>query len=280
MYTLKERYQSLQDRIMRACHKSGRHPTDIQLIWVSKTQPAAALVEAYSLGARDFGESRVQEVLAKQDELAHLLYPAPFFPVARGAFVAESNPKFFNGTILTDPDLLNNQNNMLSSSLYPSHPVRLHFIGRLQSNKVRKILPYCFAIHSIDSLGLLMRVSQISQELGISSKVFLECNMWQEASKAGLTPQDWAIELQKIWPLSGLTLQGLMTMAPYGADPTSLRKGFAQLAKFSDQLKTQLSLPDLKLSMGMSADFEFAIEEGSHYIRVGTELFGDRGGNV
>lgn len=249
MSTLQNRYHSVQERISAACLRGGRSIDDVNLIWVSKTHPRSAVDEALTLGARDFGESKVQEAQEKFLDFV--------------TFGSKPN------------DLVVSQN--------PS-PIHLHMIGRLQSNKVRKILPLSYAIHSVDSVELLMRIDRLATELHLDPLLFLECNLWGEATKAGHSIDAWKSALQTIPPLSKGRIYGLMTMAPYEASEKELRKGFATLRVEGEKLSPlfvqnglmHASTSALRLSMGMSRDFEFAIEEGSHYIRVGTDLFGER----
>ena len=159
----------------------------------------------------------------------------------------------------------------------------LHFIGRLQKNKIRKVMPLVTAFHSIDSIELLLAVNRIAEELNVMRDVFLQINTSREGAKGGFEPESLAEEFSKMKPLSHVKIVGLMTMGPVeplaGLDGrASARVCFKELRQYlmDYQGKTE-GLRDLRyLSMGMSDDFETAIEEGSHFIRVGTSLFGMR----
>lgn len=149
-----------------------------------------------------------------------------------------------------------------------------HLIGRLQRNKIRKVLPVAGWIHSVDSLPLLSRIDEIAGELGMRPRLLLEVNVSGEEAKSGFRPG----ELSEAWPVvasvKNVDIAGLMTMAPLSDSPEAARPVFAGLRAVRDQLKTRVSAIDLpELSMGMSGDFEAAVEEGATMVRVGSALF-------
>jgi len=154
-----------------------------------------------------------------------------------------------------------------------------HLIGQLQRNKVRQVIPHATLIHSVDSLKLLNRIVDVSDELSLRPQILLQVNISGEASKAGFSSKDLALE----WP-SVLSFQdrveviGLMTMAPASDAPEVARPTFRGLADFRAELAARedsqslnVTLPEL--SMGMSNDFEVAIEEGATLVRIGSRLF-------
>ncbi len=151
-----------------------------------------------------------------------------------------------------------------------------HFIGHLQTNKVRKVLPHVEYIHGIDSLDLARDVDRIATELGLHPKVYLEINLAAESSKHGFSPEKVRSSLEDLRALRRLEIQGLMCIPPFVADAARSRPYFAQLRELRDELEKSggCSLP--LLSMGMSHDFEIAIEEGATIVRVGSAIFGDR----
>lgn len=151
-----------------------------------------------------------------------------------------------------------------------------HFIGSVQRNKVRKILPAFGTIHAIDSLRLAAYVSGVALELGLKPDVFLQVNQGGEASKGGFETEDLLREFHEIMELPGIHVLGLMSIPPPGETPECSRKWFRQLRDLRDDIaeKTQHVLPCL--SMGMSDDFEVAIEEGATHVRVGSAIFGRR----
>jgi pyridoxal phosphate enzyme (YggS family) len=157
--------------------------------------------------------------------------------------------------------------------------VSWHLIGHLQSNKVRRAVEVFDAIHSIDSLRLAERVDAICAEKGGKMPVFLEVNLGEEASKAGTSAQEVLALSEAVAQLPHLELQGLMTVPPFLDDPEAVRPYFRQLRHLLTEirLRGQVGEACRHLSMGMSHDFEIAIEEGSTFVRVGTALFGSRG---
>jgi pyridoxal phosphate enzyme (YggS family) len=153
-----------------------------------------------------------------------------------------------------------------------------HLIGRLQTNKVKAVLPATVLIHSVDTVKLLERISQAAMDLRQTCPVLLEINISGEASKQGFEPD----VLRRVWAdilkLPGIELRGLMTMAPFSDDPEDARPVFRKLREFRDELQERTGgdlthHPLRDLSMGMTGDFEVAIEEGATLIRVGSAVF-------
>lgn len=150
----------------------------------------------------------------------------------------------------------------------------LHFIGPLQRNKVKRVLQRFDVIHSVDSLELAQEIGKRCLELGREVGVFIEVNVADEAQKHGFDPAA-SDDVRQIRDIKGVHVLGLMCMAPYGDDPEAARPHFMRLAQISRQWREQDILPVSAdhLSMGMSGDFEVAIEEGATHIRVGSALF-------
>lgn len=223
---------AIHDRIARAAQRAGRNASDIALMAVSKTQPAATIIEAYEAGQRLVGENRVQEFSEKIGALASL------------------------------------------------RDAEFHMIGHLQSNKAPKAAELFHAIDSLDSAKLAERLNAAAEKLGKTLDVLIEINVGGEAAKSGIAPD--SSELERI--LTGaptwkhLRIRGLMTVPPFTEDPEGARSYFRQLRELRDRLAGR-DLPSINLdvlSMGMSHDFEVAIEEGSTCVRVGTAIFGTR----
>ena len=154
--------------------------------------------------------------------------------------------------------------------------LRWHFIGRVQSNKVRKILPLFETIHAIDSLRLAQYSAGIADELGLFPKVFLQVNVGEEASKGGFEPDVLESEMEALLSVERLEILGLMTIPPAGPDAESSRKWFAELRNLRDRMEKKFDVSLPQLSMGMSGDYEIAIEEGATQVRVGSSIFGKR----
>lgn len=160
----------------------------------------------------------------------------------------------------------------------PSLPARLkwHLIGPLQSNKVRKALPCFDLLHGIDSTQIACDVDRIAAEMGLFPRVLLQVNVSGEGSKHGFVPDELEQELEQLLALQRLQIVGLMTMAPLVKDQESARPYFARLRELRDGLARKAGIPLDTLSMGMSGDYEVAIEEGATLVRVGSALFGRR----
>jgi PLP dependent protein len=160
--------------------------------------------------------------------------------------------------------------------LLPSS-IHWHFIGHLQKNKVRKVLPLVDLVHSVDSVELALDIDRIASELGLFPRVLLEVNVSREATKYGFTPEVARREAPRLLALPRVQWEGLMTIAPIVDAADEARPFFAQLRTLRDRIaaENQIDLPTL--SMGMSDDFEAAIKEGATLIRLGTAIFGPRG---
>lgn len=158
--------------------------------------------------------------------------------------------------------------------------LRWHLIGHLQSNKIRQALPVFERIHGIDTLDLARNVNRIAGELGLFPKIFLEINVAGESSKFGFKPEALRESMEELLTLDRVAIDGLMTIPPFATEPESSRRYFVALRELRDQLSTEFRAPLPELSMGMSGDFEVAIEEGATFVRVGTALFGERRGKA
>jgi PLP dependent protein len=243
MLTLLERYRTIQERIVEATGRAGRRPVEVTLVAITKTWPAARLLEGYEIGLRHFGENRVEELAAKRAEVEAVL----------GAD---------NGIVW-------------------------HLVGPLQSRKSDLAADHADVFHALDRLKIAKRLSQRLEKNGRHLPVFLEVNVSGEASKAGFPAQGWENDAHQreeirqaatvIAGLPGLELQGLMTMAPWNVAPALIRSTFARTRALAEWLKTAVSQAHWSaLSMGMTDDFEIAIEEKATHVRIGRALFGER----
>ena len=244
-----DRAAGLLARAEAAAARAGRKPSEVAVMAVTKFHPIEAVEAAYRAGLRLFGESRVQEAEGK-------------FP----AFLA-------------------------------AHPdARLEMIGTLQSNKAKRAAALFSRIQSVDSAELLKELDKRARALGRRLEILLELHTGEE-SKAGFPDLESlfrALELHEALQggsaaaagdaagdaaPAGLILRGLMTMAPYTKDESPIRASFRALREARDAVLARFGLPGFDvLSMGMTNDFEAAIEEGSTLVRVGTALFGSREG--
>lgn len=228
-----QRLAEIRERMAVAARRAGRKPEEIALMAVSKTHPAAAILEAVAAGQTLFGENRVQEFAGKRDEVA-------------GALAAAK--------------------------------VKFHLIGHLQSNKAAKAVELFDGVDSVDSLRLAERLNEAAERLGKRLDVLVEINVGGEAAKSGLGPE--SDELYKLLDaqarLTHLTIAGCMTVPPFTEEPEGARGYFRELRELRERLRVRSGLALAELSMGMSHDFEVAIEEGSTCVRVGTAIFGAR----
>jgi pyridoxal phosphate enzyme (YggS family) len=236
MTTLADNLERLEEAIATACRRAGRPRAEVELLAVSKTYPAATIAEAAALGLTLFGENRVQEFAAKAEELDPLRTRAV-------------------------------------------NPIHVHLIGHLQSNKAQRAVELFDAIDSLDSLRLAERLNEAAGKLGKRLPVLIEVKLSSEETKAGIDPDsvEAAQLLERLPELAHLQMRGLMTIAPFGVSEVETRACFRSLRQWRERWASSYSRLSLDvLSMGMSGDFDLAIEEGATRIRVGTALFGAR----
>jgi PLP dependent protein len=154
--------------------------------------------------------------------------------------------------------------------------VHWHLIGHLQKNKVRQALPLFKLIESVHSLDLAKAIDRVAGEASATCRVLLEVNIGGEGSKHGFAPEDVGQQMEILLELSHLQIDGLMAIPPYAEEAEASRWYFVQLRELRDALEKEFSIRLPTLSMGMSGDYEVAIEEGATLVRVGTALFGER----
>ena len=154
--------------------------------------------------------------------------------------------------------------------------LRWHFIGHLQKNKIRAALPHFELFHGVDSLDTARQIHRIAGEEGLRPAVLLEINLAAEASKFGFPADRLEEQLEEILALDRLAIEGLMCIPPPGPTPEDSRHFFVQLRELRDRLQAGARVGLPHLSMGMSNDYEVAVEEGATLVRVGTALFGER----
>jgi len=234
---IKENLQRVQDRIAQAALKVGRSPEEVTLVAVSKKQSPEKIRMAVDAGASVFGENYVQE--------------------------AQEKISFLGRTEQSDHDMV-------------FFPCLWHFIGHLQSNKAKFVVPLFTMIHTVDSLDLARIISQRAGMEGKTQQMLIQVNVAEEESKSGTSTEE-ALELaEKVSELPHISLEGLMTVPPFLDDPDQVRPYFIRLRDLRDHLNQYLPRPLRHLSMGMSNDFEVAIEEGATLVRVGSAIFGPR----
>lgn len=148
--------------------------------------------------------------------------------------------------------------------------IEWHLIGTLQKNKVRKAVENFALIHSVDNISLAKKIASVSVELGVSTSILLQVNVSGEESKHGFSPEELRRDFYELYVQPGIRIEGLMTMAPYHERQERIRSYFSELRYLAREFGLR------HLSMGMSQDWQIAIEEGATLLRIGTALFGDR----
>lgn len=234
--TTRDRLQNIREKMAAACRRSGRAEDSVTLVAVSKRIATDLVVEACLAGQWDLGENRLPDALDRREEL---------------------------------------ETRLRGEGLDPAH-LRWHFIGHLQSRKVRQAAGNFCLLHGVDSLKLARKINDQAIAAGCREAILLEVNAGREAQKDGLNPAEAVPVAVEVAQMSGIDLQGMMTMAPHGGDEMTLRKVFASLRELNDKARTETGLALPELSMGMSGDFEEAIREGATLVRVGGAIFGPR----
>ena len=167
---------------------------------------------------------------------------------------------------------------------YPQLPldIRWHMIGHLQTNKVKYIVDKVYMIHSVDSIKLAKEISKEALKKNVVVKILLEVNVAQEETKFGLLTEEVLNFYKEVVDLPGLKVCGLMTIAPYVENPEENRQYFVDLKQLMVDIQSDKTdnISVGELSMGMTGDYEVAIEEGATFVRVGTGIFGERNYNI
>jgi pyridoxal phosphate enzyme (YggS family) len=237
MPTLAENYARVCERLAAAARRAGRAPESVRLVAVSKGRPLSAIRELYELGQRDFGENRVEEASDK-----------------------------------------------ISPARRLGLEITWHMIGHIQSRKARAAAADFAWAHSVDSASLAERLNRAAGEVKRTLPILLECNVSGEEEKYGLPaskfetdPAQWealCAAVETILARPHLQVRGLMTMAPVVPEPELARPVFIQLRRLRDRLAERFPAADWReLSMGMTDDFEPAIEEGATMVRIGRAIF-------
>jgi pyridoxal phosphate enzyme (YggS family) len=221
--------EEVRQRIATACRRAGRDPSEVRLLPITKTVPAARLRAAFAAGLAAFGENKVQEARAKAEALADL-------------------------------------------------PVTWSVVGHLQTNKARDVARFAAEFQALDSLRLAAALDRRLEIEDRTIDVLVQVNSSGEASKFGLAPEAVADFLRELPAFVRLRVRGLMTLAVFSAEAERVRGCFRLLRGIRDRLRDEA--PDglglEELSMGMSGDYEIAVEEGATTVRVGQAIFGPR----
>ncbi len=232
-----ENLGELKNRVAIAAKRSARNPQDITTVAVTKTATVEMIKQAIDCGIKDIGENRVQDALEKFSALRHTPYAIR---------------------------------------------IKWHLVGHLQTNKAKDAVEIFDLIHSVDSLRIANEINKQAAKINKVQDILLEVNTSGETTKFGLKPEEVVEVLKKIANLKNISIKGLMTIAPIVDNPEKARPYFRKLRELRDEINRLSSIvPALPagrhrpsfLSMGMTDDFEVAIEEGATMIRIGRAIF-------
>jgi pyridoxal phosphate enzyme (YggS family) len=240
---LADKLKDVQDRMAAAAVRARRDPGEITLVAVTKYAAPEQIREILGLGIGDLGESRVQQLVQRAMQLNEF-----------------HQRRLQHGDLPVPPRL------------------RWHMIGSLQRNKVKQLLPHVSMIHSVDSLRLAEELDAQGAKLQRRIPVLMQINASEEPQKHGVAVGAAVHLAEQIDSMPNLQFMGMMTMAPLTDDEKVIRHTFARTREIFEEMKWhKIGKSNLRhLSMGMSHDFEIAIEEGATLVRIGSELFGGR----
>lgn len=234
--SIADRLTEIRARITAAAQSAGREPSSVRLVAVSKTFPLESVLEAHAAGQRDFGENRVQEGLQKIEQALQ--------KVERSA----------------------------------DQSIRWHLLGHLQTNKARKAAPAFAMVQSVDSVELIQKLDQAAADTRHAPELLIQVDLAGEDTKFGTPPGEVPRLFEAAAACRAARVVGLMTLPPFPETPEESRPWFRQLRELRDRwLASGVPASMLReLSMGMSGDFEVAVQEGATIVRVGTAIFGSR----
>ena len=247
--TLAERLAGVKTRIAEAAARVGRDPANIILVAVTKYASMDQIRELVALGHQDLGENRVQQLSQRSAQLDEYL--------ARHRELGRTR----SGSTASLPET-----------------VRWHMIGNLQRNKVRKALPLVRLTHSVDSLRLAEEIQTVAARSDDVAEVLIEVNVSGEKAKHGVAPAAARHVVDQMDTMVNIRVRGLMCMAPIVEDPNDARPYFDMCRELFEDIRKHGDVTDKFniLSMGMSSDYEVAIECGANVVRVGSAIFGER----
>jgi len=259
---LGERYHEVCERIGAAARRSGRRPEDVILVAVTKNAEPDQIRGLVELGHRDLAENRVQHLIQRAAMVEEFLQRVRVHP--RGSQDRAARDAAARGVLNTGTPAL-------------PDAVRWHMIGHLQRNKARKVVDLCRLVHSVDSLRLAEEIQQVALRTEKPVEVLVQVNCSLEAQKFGCPIAAARPLAEQIDTMINVRVRGLMTMAALSDNADEARAAFARCRELFEEIRGhgigegRFNL----LSMGMSADFEVAIEEGANVVRVGSAIFGE-----
>jgi hypothetical protein len=238
MVKIAERIERVKQTIASACAGAGRDPAEVTLVVVTKSASIEAIEEVVRLGYLDLGENRVQQLKKVSIQVDEFLQRQ-------------------------------------AGGKTPDKKIRWHMIGHLQRNKVRQVLPIITLVHSVDTLRLAEEINASAVKLGITPRVLLQVNTSEEPQKYGVSVGAAPHLAEQTETLPNLKLVGLMTMAPLTHNKDVIRECFVRARElFVEMCGERIVGPQFtQLSMGMSSDYEIAVEEGATILRIGSAIF-------
>jgi PLP dependent protein len=278
--SLTARYRDVCDRVAAAAQRSGRSFADIILVAVTKFADAEQIRGLVDLGHRDFGENKVQTLVQHAAIVEEYLARLKVVPsAARGNLAGGKLLSAVRSGRPTTPAASTPSSGAPVSSARPvsDRPIRWHMIGHLQRNKAKKAVELVRLIHSVDSLRLAEDLQSLANRREEPIDVLLQVNCSGEESKYGCHVSSAVPLVEEIDTMVNVRVRGFMTMAPIVATPEQARPVFARCREMFEEARrlgvgsTHFNI----LSMGMSGDFEIAIEEGANVVRVGSAIFGE-----
>ena len=236
--SISKRFHSVTQRVNNLCTEYGRNPESVSIISVSKKKPAEIIVAGVLAGIRDLGENRFQEAETKIPTVKEKLLTMGF-------------------------DI---------------EQLTWHMIGKVQSNKAARIARLFDCVHSIENVKVADKISRASLECNKVMDIFIEINTSGETRKGGIRPADTGVFLRELLGYKGIAIKGLMTIGPLTDSMDEIRNSFRLLRDIGTDLVEKNPNGEFgeELSMGMSNDYDIALEEGATILRIGTAIFGKR----
>ena len=234
--TLKNNYNEIKEKVAKKANECNRNPEEIKILAVSKTHPSETILNAIAAEIPIFAENYAQEFRDKNREVL---------------------------------DYYKNNNIEIPHFEW-------HFIGHLQSNKAKYLIPFVTTIHTIDSVSLAKEIAQQAEKYSKNINILLQVKTSEEPSKSGIEPNQCVPLAKEILLLKNIQLIGLMTIGTFSENEVVIRKEFSLLRDCLNEINQSCGTNLKELSMGMSHDFEIAIEEQATMLRIGTAIFGNR----
>ncbi len=236
------RYEEVKDRIRAAAERGGHDPARVFLIAVTKNATPSQVRVLHRKGQVDFGESRMQHFVRMASQIDE--FRSRQLELHAGGDLPES--------------------------------IRWHFVGHLQRNKVRRVITTARLVHSVDSLKLAEEIQSAHREDEPPAEILIQVNITGERSKQGIAPAATPHLVDQVQTMMGVCVRGLMCMAPIAEDPEDVRSVFCRGRELFDEVRRTVATDRFNLlSMGMSNDYEVAVECGANVVRVGRAIFGD-----